>query len=717
MMNGLVFRVGKRKYLMLVMTIISVCLLSQNLDQNPMVINGVSVPIDFPIFTPTINDATAPGYIFLDTEEGPPYILIFENDGTPIFYRRLKQRVVGFKPYSSGLLTMRAWEGIDGFVVLDSNYRRIDTLHVQNGYDTDMHELQLLPNGNALMIASEHVNMDLSSLVPNGKPEVEVRGTHIQEVNENDSVVFEWLCWNHYDILDTYEQVEGVSNLNYVHMNSIAMDYDGHLVVSSRHLSECTKINRQTGEVIWRLGGKNNQFNFINDLDQNSYQHDFRPVPGKPDHYTLMDNGNMKNPQYSRAVEFKLDIENMTAEKVWEYRHSPDWYTRWRGNVQRLPNGNTFVNWADNPLPKAFEVTPDGEVVYEAGFENSIFTYRVFRSEWNGFMLNPYLIAEPFADKVRLIFNKFGDEGVDYFNIYGGKDQDQMIWIDSTSNAWIDLVDLEDYSYCYLNVTAVDTSGIESPPSETERVFVRNSSPGENLIVNGDFSDGFDYWAFMDDGEAYSHGIFTDSTFRFQIDSAGTKSSDIQLRQQDIPLVNGAGYVLEFEAWADSPRLIEIKIIRNIGPWTNYSQTSDVYLTEEPKLYSYLFTMEEVSDPLSRLVIYGGTSDVDFEIKDISLRQVIETGIALPEKVEEIKVFPNPSGDFVNVSFYLEMESEIVVQLFSLTGQLIETVNYGKSYQGEQQFHLNTEGLANGSYMLCLRDGRNSHSTIMIVQH
>jgi hypothetical protein len=366
-------------------------------------------------------------------------------------------------------------------------------------------------------------------------------------------------------------------------------------------------------------------------------------------------------------------------------------------------------------LPKAFEVTSEGEIVYEADFECSTFTYRSFRSEWSGFMLNPYLIAEPFADKVRLIFNKFGDEGVDYYNIYGGKNQEQLDWIDSTSNTWIDLVDLEALSYYYIEVTAVDTSGEESLPSDMERVFVRNTNPGENLIVNGDFSDGRDFWAFFDEGDASSMGKITDSSFRFEIDTAGSQNSDIQLRQQDIPLVKDDAYVLEFKAWADSPRLIEIKIIRNIGPWTNYSKTSQVYLTEQPKQFSFPFTMENASDPKSRLVIYGGNSDIDFEIMDISLREEVDaTSIHPIVKTDEVQCYPNPAGDYVFVSFHLAMESEIELQLFNLTGQLIDAVHYGKLLPGDQEILFNTEKLASGAYVLSLRNGPNNHSSILL---
>ena len=129
--------------------------------------------------------------------------------------------------------------------------------------------------------------------------------------------------------------------------------------MSNRHLNECTKINRQTGEIIWRLGGKNNQFVFINEELTFSFQHYFQSVPEKPNHYTLFDNGNLRGDS-SRVVEYELDIDNMTATKVWEYmpnsRYSPS-----KGNAQRLTNGNTLIDWTYGPEPEITEVNETDE--------------------------------------------------------------------------------------------------------------------------------------------------------------------------------------------------------------------------------------------------------------------------------------------------------------------------------------------------------------------
>ena len=79
-------------------------------------------------------------------------------------------------------------------------------------------------------------------------------------------------------------------------MNAIDVDTDGHILLSSRNTSEVTKINRDTGEIIWRLGGTHNQFTYVNDpLTGPRNQHAIRAVG--TNRYTLFDNGNVHSPQ------------------------------------------------------------------------------------------------------------------------------------------------------------------------------------------------------------------------------------------------------------------------------------------------------------------------------------------------------------------------------------------------------------------------------------
>ena len=59
------------------------------------------------------------------------------------------------------------------------------------------------------------------------------------------------------------------------------------------------------------------------------------------------------------------DNDPLSREIVWEYRGSPEspFYSRTCGVAQRVSNGNTLITESDSG--RAFEVTPDGEIVWE----------------------------------------------------------------------------------------------------------------------------------------------------------------------------------------------------------------------------------------------------------------------------------------------------------------------------------------------------------------
>jgi len=701
---------------LILLTILPVRICAQDGNTPPTVVNGISIPGNFPEFTSTINEVTAPGHIFITNSEGSPYLMILNNGGTPFFYRELDEPSLDFRVQSNGMLSRWIGGDVRGYMVMDSNYQTVDTFRCLNGFDTDEHEFQLLPDGHALMIAREERNM--SEVDPDKNPNATVIGNHIQEIDENGSVVFQWLCWDHILLEDSYLENFDALQVDYIHMNSIAVDFDGNILISSRHLSECTKIDRQSGEIIWRLGGKNNQFDFINDPDQISHQHDFRPVPGKPGHYTLFDNGNLKDPRYSRAVEFKLDTLNMLAEKVWEYRASPDKFSRLMGNVQRLPNGNSLINWGSTDLPKITELSPDSVVVFEADFSPEMVNYRTYRFEFDGFMPAPNLVAEPYPDRIRLLFNKFGDENVDYFNIYGGESPETLVYIDSTSRTWIDLSDLKASSFFFLEVTAVDGSGIESTASNRERVYVRDSQPGDNLIVNGDFSDDHNFWTHINDRSGSSSGSISDSIYRFNILDPGLVASDVQLSQSNIPLIKGKEYILELDARADVARTINVELERAGSNWFNYSRHGQSYIGEQFTHIAHTFTMENANDLKAKLVINGGKSDIDFEVKNISLRQTVVSGI--PEQIPlntGFHCYPNPANKELHISYHLEFTSDIQLRIFKLTGQLVETINMSRQVPGQHKISVETENLRDGAYMISLSAGGWNGSNIVLIQH
>jgi hypothetical protein len=307
-----------------------------------------------------------------------PYLLILSDSGTPVFYRKMPARCTDFKLQPNGLLTYYEDVALK-FYGMDSLYAVTDSFMTGNGYTTDLHELRLLPNGHALLMAYDPEIVDMSRIVPGGKTNASVSGLIIQEIDQQKDVVFQWRSWDHFKITDATHEDLTAAMIDYSHGNAIEADTDGNILISNRHMDEITKISRSTGEIIWRLGGKNNQFTFVNDSLGFSHQHAIRRQANG--NITMYDNGNYHNPPFSRAVEYQLDEQQKTATLVWEYRHTPSVFGSAMGYVQRLENGNTLIGWGSTK-PAVVEVRPDGTRAYELELAQGIYSYRAYRFHW-----------------------------------------------------------------------------------------------------------------------------------------------------------------------------------------------------------------------------------------------------------------------------------------------------------------------------------------------
>ncbi|HEX7573886.1 MAG TPA: aryl-sulfate sulfotransferase [Bacteroidota bacterium] len=342
----------------------------------------VADEIVIPNIDVTLSTPTSPGYLFLSPLQWSvasiPALLILRNDGTPVFARDLPANGFDFKPQSNGMLTFFD-EGSETFLVMDRTCTVVDTLRCGNGYVTDPHELRILPNGHALLLGVDNEIVDMSRVVPGGYSNAQVVGYIIQELDTSKNVVFQWRSWDHFQITDAEHIDLTATSIDYVHSNALDVDTDGNLLLSSRHLNEITKIDRETGAIIWRLGGMNNQFRFVNDSIGFSYQHAVRRIANGD--ITLLDNGDFHAPAFSRAVEYALDTRQMIATLVWQYRNTPDVFGFAMGFVQRLENGNTLIGWgAGNP--SVTEVSAEGTKVYEMTFDPGVYSYRAFRYDW-----------------------------------------------------------------------------------------------------------------------------------------------------------------------------------------------------------------------------------------------------------------------------------------------------------------------------------------------
>jgi hypothetical protein len=337
-----------------------------------------NLPDDFPELIINQYGETAPGYVIGSLKSNNPqvgsYFMILENSGNPVFYNGGLGELM-----CNGLFTRK--RQIPGqnkkftHHLYDEDRNEVDVFQMGNGYLADNHDFQILPNGHALMLCySSHI-IDMSQIVEGGHPAANITGAVIQELDVHKNVIFQWRSIDYIPITDSYKDLTG-ARIGYIHVNSVELDEtDGSLILSCRNTYNLIKISRVTGEVIWRLCGKQNEFTFINENEDNAPlyirgTHDARVHANG--NITMFDNGAYEDDMvrtYSRAVEYDIDEENMTATMVWEYRNDPDFLALSGGDCIRLANGNTTINWGAaakaGEAPAMTEAGPNGELVYE----------------------------------------------------------------------------------------------------------------------------------------------------------------------------------------------------------------------------------------------------------------------------------------------------------------------------------------------------------------
>ncbi len=670
-------------------------------DGPDSLMNGVAIPSDFPYVRVDVNTAPGDGLIFLNNWGGSPYLMILDNLGTPRYYKKMSYPARDFKVQPTGLLTYLVPQ-LSTFYGMDSTYTVVDTFRCKHGYGTDEHELQMLPNGHVLMIALDWQIMDMSQIVTGGKPNATVVGNHIQELDTRGDVVFEWRSWDHFTFADAIGVELRADIIDYVHMNAVDVDEDGNVLVSSRHLSEVTKINRRTGGIIWRLGGKNNQFTFLNDTYQISYQHDVRCLPGE--HYTIFDNGNFRIPQFSRAVEFLVDSVAKTVERVWQYRHSPDLYTPWMGNVQRLAGGNTFIGWGDASLPKIMEVQPDGTIVYQADFVSKAHCYRTFRFPWKGQANAPYLVVERHNDRLTLLYNLFGERPVNRYYVYAGTSPHPTTRIDSSTVPRIDLRALGNDQMYYIRVTAADSTGWESGFSNEEKVLVRYVLPGESMVFNGDFSQGMTGWELVKQSGASALGVVTtDGRYFVAIGNPGAETWSVQLRQIPFDLTLGKRYIVAFDASASDARYMDVRLEKSTDPYTNYSRRGLLQLTRPTKRFTFSFQMIDPSDGSAQLVFNMGQSDKDVTIDNVEVREAVTADAGqdptVPSAFTVHEPFPNPFNPSTTLRFELPEPADVRLTVVNLLGERVVDLDLGRTAAGLHDLPFSPGAVASGVYI------------------
>lgn len=356
--------------------------------------------------------AVADGYVF-----AAPYTLNHSGQRGPMIVNN-RGKVVWFHPLDGekqatnfhvqrydGQRVLTWWQGrtvfghgYGSYILMNHKYQKIAKVSPVGYRGADLHEFMVTPRGTALFIVYNPVWKRVTT--KDGSERRPVIDCVIQEVDiATGQLEYEWHSLGHIKSSESYgDAISDPGNVyDYLHMNSVSLTKDGNLLVSGRHTHAVYKIDYESGDIIWRLGGKESDFT----LEPGStfyYQHDVRQRANGS--LTIFDNGGVYPPQArtnpphdkSRALVLSLDTDTMTASAKDEYRSPADSLSFAMGNAQKLPNGDIFVGWGTTP---AFtEYDKDGDILFNMRMlPDKIMSYRAFRSPWTGRPTEPPAVA------------------------------------------------------------------------------------------------------------------------------------------------------------------------------------------------------------------------------------------------------------------------------------------------------------------------------------
>jgi hypothetical protein len=268
--------------------------------------------------------------------------------------------------------------------IADRSYHVIATVNAGNGLIADIHEFRLTAEGTALITAYNTIPGDLSSV---GGPAAGLitEGVY-QEIDiASGRVLFEWHSLDHVPLEESHAPAptSATTAYDYFHANAINPDVDGNFIVSSRNTWTVFKLDRHTGAVIWRLGGKSSSFALGPNVAF-AWQHNPLVAPGDgPNTYRIFDNEASPTVlPYSRVIWVHTDEVNKTTTLERWFKHPDNLSAGSQGNSQALDNGDTFVGWG--ALGRFSEFDHDGNLLFDAAFPTGYDTYRAYRFDWVG---------------------------------------------------------------------------------------------------------------------------------------------------------------------------------------------------------------------------------------------------------------------------------------------------------------------------------------------
>lgn len=221
--------------------------------------------------------------------------------------------------------------------------------------DLQHHDFQRCKNGNTLYLRWELLSKENEKRVPGGLDGSEhpdgIWADVIREIEPDGSIVWEWRAEDCEEMYD-FPLNPMCPRHEWCHANSITQLDNGDIIINFRYNHLIAIIDYKTKKFRWTFC---------------DYSY------GQQHSVYMLENGNMlffanganvlgSGPEAGSSV---VELDMKTRQPVWQYAGSPSFsfFSWFISNAQRLDSGNTSI--LEGVKGKIFEVTPEGETVWE----------------------------------------------------------------------------------------------------------------------------------------------------------------------------------------------------------------------------------------------------------------------------------------------------------------------------------------------------------------
>nr|OQO32544.1 hypothetical protein B0A51_00108 [Rachicladosporium sp. CCFEE 5018] len=386
-----------------------------------------------------------------------------------------------------------ATSGRGSYYILNERYelvRKVDAMG--EGLFGDLHEFLITPENTAILTVYNTTIADLSGMGLGRGERSWVTDSLFQEIDlETGELLFQWSALDHFDPTETYmgQPLSGFSedngfdsfHINSVDRHPVSSDY----LVSSRHTHTVSLISGEDGEVLWVLGGADNDFEDLalearegGGATEFRWQHDARFVdatllPGELRQHgdeeegvyyiSLFDNQKAgplhRDATQSRGLILRLDTRDedfMTAEIVQSFTSTYGTLAGSQGSVQILPptmssetdevtDAKVLIGWGASAMYTQHSFLT-GEVECEIHFAPSItFSWeraksyhfsKIAAGEWIG---KPGATPDVSLAEGKIWVSWNGDTGVRNWELQGRLKMEEEAPGDEMQESWVTL--------------------------------------------------------------------------------------------------------------------------------------------------------------------------------------------------------------------------------------------------------------------------------------